>query len=100
MKTRNTHTEQIIDSHKQMVEMLKENRIDIPANCKDIYETIKQILASDSGYDPCVKLEATLCCYIFNKNREKSFQTFEKYKRKAQENLDACLFEGLDRTIV
>jgi hypothetical protein len=100
LKTRNTHTEQVLDSHKKMVELLKQNRIDIPANCKDIYERIKQILTTDSEYDPCVKLEATLCAYIYNKNRAKSFQTFEKYKREAQENLDECLFEGKERTIV
>jgi hypothetical protein len=89
LKTRNTHTEQVLDSHKKMVELLKQNRIDIPANCKDIYERIKQILTTDSEYDPCVKLEATLCAYIYNKNRAKSF-----------ENLDECLFEGKERTIV
>ena len=74
MKTRNTQTEKLIDNRKEIVELLKQNRIDIPDTCKDIYETLKKFMASNTGYISTIKTEATLCAWIYNKNREKAFQ--------------------------
>ena len=99
MKTRNTLTEQLILNKKKAIELLKQNRIDISESCKDIYETLKKFMMTHTAV-PSLKAEASLCCYIYNKNREKAFQTFEKFKRYSQDELDACLFEGRQSTIV
>jgi hypothetical protein len=59
------------------------------------YGKIKNDIATIVGVDlQKQKLEATLCCYIYNKNRDKAMKTFEKLKRYLQESLDETLFDG------
>jgi hypothetical protein len=95
MKTRNTSVEQIISYYQQSVDDLKQNIIEIPGTCKMRYGKIKNDIATIVGVDlQKQKLEATLCCYIYNKNRDKAMKTFEKLKRYLQESLDETLFDG------
>jgi hypothetical protein len=95
MKTRNTSVEQIISYYQESVDDLKKNIIDIPVTCKKRYKKNKNDIATLVGVDlQKQKLEATLCCYIYNKNRDKAMKTFEKLKRYLQESLDETLFDG------
>lgn len=99
-KTRDTPTEQIIQNHQDMVDALKTKRLDISGTCKEVYLDNKKTLARYTG-SVVVPLfaETKLYCYIYNKNKDKAFQAFEKLKQIHQENIDAVLFEGKNITL-
>lgn len=95
-KTRNTPSEKVIALYRHCLDALKENDFNIPLFCKERYKMIESDLQHyNEGYaKKLATAEGALYAYIYNKKKDKVFKAFEKYKRLAQDGLDACLFDG------
>ncbi len=84
-----------IEAYQLLIDLLKQEILDIPLYCKDRYNENKKLLTGEhSDILQGIKLEAILCAYIYNKNREKAFKTFKKLKCYHQDNLNEYLFES------
>jgi hypothetical protein len=90
LKTHNTPTETIHKGLQNTVKLLREGNMNIPDHCKANYTFCKQ----RSVIHDNVKFHIQLYGYIYNKNKEKAFKTFEKFKRFHQDELDEQLFGG------
>jgi len=95
MKTRNTPTEKAIQDSHRIVELLREENFNICDYCKDRYEIIKRDVQTYPGdAKKMATAEGTFYAYIYNKNRDKAFKAFAKFKQLSQDGLDGCLFDG------
>ena len=94
LKTHETPTEQMIQHYKELIDGLKRGVIDVRETCKANYHKFTTSLKSD-GDDIDKKIDVMnvqLFGHIYNKNKEKTLKTFDRYKRYLQKILDDEIF--------
>jgi len=102
LKTHETVTEKMIKNYKQVIDNLKRGIADVRANCKANYEAhLHHLHTCDPEISDTtnLKLHVQLYGHIYNKNKEKTMKTFERYKRHHQSELDDALFDKNIRPI-
>jgi len=94
-KTRRTPTEKLIAEHQDLVNALRERKVNIHHTCKMNYQNNKDMIKEHPDH-MCAsnKILAHIYAHIYNKNHEKALKMFAKLKTCYQDHLDACLFDG------
>jgi len=89
-KTHHTTTEKIIANYKLHYQLLKEGKTNIPSTARNNYYAH----LNDPVKCPNNKFNIQMYGYIYNKNKEMAYKTFDRFKRHVQKELDSTMFGG------
>lgn len=97
LKTRQTPMDKSITILKGIIQSLKAHTTDIKMTCKSNYIKVKSFWEEIPAMNPTKKSineQVKMYAYIYNGNKQKFEEAFQKWKKLTQDEIDGMLFDG------
>ena len=103
-KTHQSPTDETISMLKQNIQRLKFNQIDIKKQCSANYNSMKAIWEQmDDDFGTSKKEigeQVKMFAYIYNGNKKKFEEAFQRWKKMTQDDIDSMLFDGKEMVLM